>query len=39
VDLELADKVLVVTRASKGIGMAIVRELAAESAKVCCWGV
>jgi NAD(P)-dependent dehydrogenase (short-subunit alcohol dehydrogenase family) len=34
VDLELADKVVVVTGASKGIGMAIVRELAAEGARV-----
>jgi NAD(P)-dependent dehydrogenase (short-subunit alcohol dehydrogenase family) len=34
VDLELSDKVAVVTGASKGIGLAIVRELAAEGAKV-----
>jgi NAD(P)-dependent dehydrogenase (short-subunit alcohol dehydrogenase family) len=33
-DLELSDKVAVVTGASKGIGLAIVRELAAEGAKV-----
>src|SRR4051812_6450172 len=33
-DLELADKVAVVTGASKGIGLAIVRELAAEGALV-----
>ena len=33
-DLELADKVAVVTGASKGIGMAVVRELASEGAKV-----
>jgi len=34
VDLELSDKIAVVTGASKGIGLAIVRELAAEGAKV-----
>jgi NAD(P)-dependent dehydrogenase (short-subunit alcohol dehydrogenase family) len=34
VDLELADKVAVVTGASKGIGLAIVQELATERAKV-----
>jgi NAD(P)-dependent dehydrogenase (short-subunit alcohol dehydrogenase family) len=34
VDLELTDKVAVVTGASKGIGLAVVRELAAEGAKV-----
>jgi len=34
VDLELSDKVAVVTGASKGIGLAVVRELAAEGAKV-----
>jgi NAD(P)-dependent dehydrogenase (short-subunit alcohol dehydrogenase family) len=34
VDLELTDKVVVVTGASKGIGMAVVRELTAEGAKV-----
>jgi NAD(P)-dependent dehydrogenase (short-subunit alcohol dehydrogenase family) len=34
VDLELAGKVAVVTGASKGIGMAVVRELAAEGTKV-----
>jgi NAD(P)-dependent dehydrogenase (short-subunit alcohol dehydrogenase family) len=33
-DLELADKVAVVTGASKGIGLAVVRELAAEGAHV-----
>ncbi len=33
-DLELSDKVAVVTGASKGIGLAVVRELAAEGAKV-----
>ena len=33
-DLELADKVAVVTGASKGIGLAVVRELAGEGAKV-----
>lgn len=33
-DLELADKVAVVTGASKGIGLAIARELAAEGASV-----
>jgi NAD(P)-dependent dehydrogenase (short-subunit alcohol dehydrogenase family) len=33
-DLELRDKVAVVTGASKGIGLAVVRELAAEGAKV-----
>src|SRR3954471_20526308 len=33
-DLELADKVAVVTGASKGIGLAVVRELAAEGALV-----
>src|SRR5258705_12537247 len=33
-DLELSDKVAVVTGASKGIGLTIVRELAAEGAKV-----
>ena len=33
-DLELSDKVAVVTGASKGIGLAIVRELAAEGSKV-----
>jgi NAD(P)-dependent dehydrogenase (short-subunit alcohol dehydrogenase family) len=33
-DLELSDKVVVVTGASKGIGMAVVREFAAEGAKV-----
>ena len=34
VDLELADKVAVVTGASKGIGLAVVHELAAEGAHV-----
>jgi NAD(P)-dependent dehydrogenase (short-subunit alcohol dehydrogenase family) len=34
VDLELSDKITVVTGGSKGIGLAIVRELAAEGAKV-----
>jgi len=34
VDLELTDKVAVVTGASKGIGLAVVQELAAEGAKV-----
>jgi NAD(P)-dependent dehydrogenase (short-subunit alcohol dehydrogenase family) len=34
VDLELSDKVAVVTGASKGIGLAVVGELAAEGAKV-----
>jgi NAD(P)-dependent dehydrogenase (short-subunit alcohol dehydrogenase family) len=34
VDLELSDKVAVVTGASKGIGLAVVHELAAEGAKV-----
>jgi NAD(P)-dependent dehydrogenase (short-subunit alcohol dehydrogenase family) len=34
VDLELTDKVAVVTGASKGIGFAVVQELAAEGAKV-----
>jgi NAD(P)-dependent dehydrogenase (short-subunit alcohol dehydrogenase family) len=34
VDLELADKVAVVTGASKGIGLEVVRELAGEGAKV-----
>jgi NAD(P)-dependent dehydrogenase (short-subunit alcohol dehydrogenase family) len=34
VDLELSDKVAVVTGASKGIGLEVVRELAAEGAKV-----
>jgi NAD(P)-dependent dehydrogenase (short-subunit alcohol dehydrogenase family) len=34
VDLELSDKVAVVTGASKGIGLAVVRELAAEGAEV-----
>ena len=34
VDLELSDKVAVVTGASKGIGLAVVRELAAEGALV-----
>jgi NAD(P)-dependent dehydrogenase (short-subunit alcohol dehydrogenase family) len=34
VDLELADKVAVVTGASKGIGFAVVEERAAEGAKV-----
>jgi NAD(P)-dependent dehydrogenase (short-subunit alcohol dehydrogenase family) len=34
VDLELSDKIAVVTGASKGIGLAVVRELAAEGAKV-----
>ncbi len=34
VDLELSDKIVVVTGASKGIGLAIVRELAGEGAKV-----
>ncbi len=33
-DLELSDKVAVVTGASKGIGLEVVRELAAEGAKV-----
>ena len=33
-DLELTDKVAVVTGASKGIGLAVVRELAAEGARV-----
>ena len=33
-DLELSDKIVVVTGASKGIGLAVVRELAAEGAKV-----
>lgn len=33
-DLELADKIAVVTGASKGIGLSVVRELAAEGAKV-----
>ena len=33
-DLELTDKVAVVTGASKGIGLAVVRELAAEGAIV-----
>ncbi|HEY2718232.1 MAG TPA: SDR family NAD(P)-dependent oxidoreductase, partial [Solirubrobacteraceae bacterium] len=33
-DLELAGKVAVVTGASKGIGLAVVEELAAEGAKV-----
>ena len=33
-DLELSDKVAVVTGASKGIGLAVVRELASEGAKV-----
>src|SRR4051812_27430406 len=33
-DLELAEKVAVVTGASKGIGLAVVRELAAEGARV-----
>ena len=33
-DLELSDKIVVVTGASKGIGLAIVRELVAEGAKV-----
>jgi NAD(P)-dependent dehydrogenase (short-subunit alcohol dehydrogenase family) len=34
VDLELSDKVAVVTGASKGIGLAVAQELAAEGAKV-----
>jgi NAD(P)-dependent dehydrogenase (short-subunit alcohol dehydrogenase family) len=34
VDLELSDKIVVVTGASKGIGLAIVGELVAEGAKV-----
>jgi NAD(P)-dependent dehydrogenase (short-subunit alcohol dehydrogenase family) len=34
VDLELSDKIAVVTGASKGIGLAVARELAAEGAKV-----
>jgi NAD(P)-dependent dehydrogenase (short-subunit alcohol dehydrogenase family) len=34
VDLQLADQVAVVTGASKGIGFAVVEELAAEGAKV-----
>jgi NAD(P)-dependent dehydrogenase (short-subunit alcohol dehydrogenase family) len=34
VDLELSDKIAVVTGASKGIGLAIVRQLADEGAKV-----
>jgi NAD(P)-dependent dehydrogenase (short-subunit alcohol dehydrogenase family) len=34
VDLELSDKIAVVTGASKGIGLAVVRELAAEGARV-----
>ena len=33
-DLELADSVAVVTGASKGIGLAVARELAAEGAHV-----
>jgi NAD(P)-dependent dehydrogenase (short-subunit alcohol dehydrogenase family) len=38
VDLELSDKIVVVTGASKGIGLAVVRELAAEGAKVVAGG-
>jgi NAD(P)-dependent dehydrogenase (short-subunit alcohol dehydrogenase family) len=34
VDLELSDKIAVVTGASKGIGLAVARELAAEGARV-----